>query len=107
MLIINYDYYYLGFYLNLFFNLNIIDMLLPESPSPVHDQAVVLSTRQNPIIDPETQRRKDIEEFRLNLPITSYKEEIERLLDDQTFIIVTGETGSGKSTQLPQYVMDS
>lgn len=44
---------------------------------------------------------KDITDFRASLPITQFKDEIGRLLMDETFIIVTGETGSGKSTQLP------
>jgi len=41
-------------------------------------------------------------QLRSNLPITSRKQEIFRLLDKKDLIILEGETGSGKSTQLPQ-----
>jgi HrpA-like RNA helicase len=41
-------------------------------------------------------------QLRSNLPITSRKQEIFRLLDSKDLIILEGETGSGKSTQLPQ-----
>jgi ATP-dependent RNA helicase DHX8/PRP22 len=29
------------------------------------------------------------------------------MVSSNDFVIVTGDTGSGKSTQLPQYMMDS
>ena len=53
------------------------------------------------MIDPE------IEAFRKALPIYQYKEQIENIVKNNNFSIVTGDTGSGKSTQLPQYMMDS
>lgn len=45
--------------------------------------------------------------FREGLPIFQYKQKIENSLVDNSFLIVTGDTGSGKSTQLPQYMLDS
>lgn len=59
------------------------------------------------LLSPEEQKLKDMNDFRAGLPITQFKEEIGRILMDETFLIVTGETGSGKSTQLPQFVMDN
>uniref|UniRef100_A0ACB8G5C0 ATP-dependent RNA helicase tdrd9 n=1 Tax=Sphaerodactylus townsendi TaxID=933632 RepID=A0ACB8G5C0_9SAUR len=41
-----------------------------------------------------------------NLPISRYKEEIISLIENNSVVIVRGSTGSGKSTQLPQYVLD-
>lgn len=49
----------------------------------------------------------DIQAFRKGLPIHDYKSKIETTVKDNDFCIVTGDTGSGKSTQLPQYMMDS
>lgn len=49
----------------------------------------------------------DIQNFRKGLPIFEYREKIESTVRDSDFCIVTGDTGSGKSTQLPQYMMDS
>lgn len=39
-----------------------------------------------------------------DLPITSYKEEIILSIRSNPCVIVTGETGCGKTTQLPQYL---
>ena len=45
--------------------------------------------------------------FRKALPIYQYQEKIVNAVRDNDYLIVTGDTGSGKSTQLPQYMMDS
>ncbi len=56
---------------------------------------------------------EDAEEYELlqkqraNLPIFVYKDEIISALNDTQFLILVGETGSGKSTQLAQFVVDS
>lgn len=49
----------------------------------------------------------DMQHFRRGLPIFEYKEKIEKTVKESDFCIVTGDTGSGKSTQLPQYMIDS
>lgn len=45
--------------------------------------------------------------FQKSLPIYSYKELILNEIEKCQFIIVQAETGSGKSTQLPQYLMQA
>lgn len=42
----------------------------------------------------------------MNLPINNYKNEIIDTVRNHTFTIVTAETGSGKSTQVPQFLME-
>ncbi|XP_071069675.1 ATP-dependent RNA helicase TDRD9 isoform X2 [Dasypus novemcinctus] len=42
----------------------------------------------------------------LDLPINRCKEEVISLIESNSVVIVHGATGSGKSTQLPQYVLD-
>ncbi|KAL6942558.1 hypothetical protein ACO0QE_003737 [Hanseniaspora vineae] len=39
------------------------------------------------------------------LPITKYREELLQAVKDNQVLIVVGETGSGKTTQLPKYLM--
>ncbi|WP_040976334.1 ATP-dependent RNA helicase HrpA [Necropsobacter massiliensis] len=48
------------------------------------------SAVQNPLVFPD------------NLPVSQRKEEIQRLIAEHQVIIVAGETGSGKTTQLPK-----
>ncbi len=38
------------------------------------------------------------------LPIYQHKDKLIQAVKENTFLIVTGETGSGKTTQLPQYL---
>lgn len=41
-----------------------------------------------------------------NLPITKCREEIVDLIESQPVTVIHGETGSGKTTQVAQYIMD-
>jgi len=48
-----------------------------------------------------------IEEFRKSLPIYQFRRElIETVLKNQ-FTVITGDTGSGKTTQIPQYFIEA
>ena len=40
------------------------------------------------------------------LPITEFRDHIVQLVKDHLYCIVTGETGSGKSTQIAQFMVD-
>ncbi|XP_067847822.1 ATP-dependent RNA helicase TDRD9 [Heptranchias perlo] len=40
------------------------------------------------------------------LPITKYREQLVDLVENNSVVIIRGATGSGKSTQLPQYILD-
>ncbi|KAF6770990.1 hypothetical protein AHF37_10376 [Paragonimus kellicotti] len=48
-----------------------------------------------------------VEQQRQHLPIFTWRSHFLYLLEHNRVLIVTGETGSGKSTQLPQYVYES
>ncbi|TGZ66585.1 hypothetical protein CRM22_005256 [Opisthorchis felineus] len=48
-----------------------------------------------------------IEQQRQHLPVFSWRSSILYLLETNRVLIITGETGSGKSTQLPQYVYEA
>lgn len=45
-----------------------------------------------------------IEETRKNLPIYAYREQFLEALAEYQILVIVGETGSGKTTQLPQYL---
>ncbi len=40
------------------------------------------------------------------LPTLEYKERILRAVNDNSIVLVTGQTGCGKTTQVPQYILD-
>lgn len=42
-----------------------------------------------------------------NLPIYQHKSKLIQAVKDNSFLVVTGETGSGKTTQLPQYLHEA
>jgi len=50
---------------------------------------------------------KELQKTRCSLPIFKQKEEFLKLVRENQVVIVVGETGSGKSTQMPQYIRDA
>eukprot|EP01035_Chromulina_nebulosa_P018534 gene18534-24253_t len=48
-----------------------------------------------------------LQEGRNNLPIFQSKAEILEMIDRYQIILISGETGSGKTTQIPSYILDS
>ena len=46
-------------------------------------------------------------EFKKSLPIYNKKVEIISSIKNSNILIITGETGSGKTTQLPQYILEA
>ena len=44
--------------------------------------------------------------IRNKLPIDEFREELLKTIKDNLFCVITGETGSGKSTQIPQFMVD-
>ncbi|CEG75130.1 Putative Pre-mRNA-splicing factor ATP-dependent RNA helicase DHX16 [Rhizopus microsporus] len=58
-------------------------------------------------IDEAERRAKSIEEIRKSLPIYQYRDELIQAINDYQVLIIVGETGSGKTTQLPQYLYEA
>ena len=50
---------------------------------------------------------KSILETRRSLPVFAYREELLQAVEDYQTIIIVGETGSGKTTQIPQYLVEA
>ncbi|MES1920954.1 hypothetical protein MHBO_002555 [Bonamia ostreae] len=57
--------------------------------------------------DLKKERKKTLEAVRKSLPIFSRKKDFLSLLEKQQILIVLGETGSGKTTQIPQYLAEA
>ncbi|KAL4546348.1 hypothetical protein Ndes2526B_g01575 [Nannochloris sp. 'desiccata'] len=48
-----------------------------------------------------------IQEGRRNLPMFPYREELLKAIEEHQILIIVGETGSGKTTQIPQYLFEA
>ncbi|CAL9682575.1 unnamed protein product [Knipowitschia caucasica] len=55
---------------------------------------------------PRRRSPTDIDSFRCALPVYERHEEIVTLIRENRVILVVGETGSGKTTQIPQFLLD-
>jgi pre-mRNA-splicing factor ATP-dependent RNA helicase DHX16 len=58
-------------------------------------------------LDAAEQRQKSLQETRASLPIAAYREDFLKAFEQSQILVVVGETGSGKTTQLPQYIKEA
>jgi pre-mRNA-splicing factor ATP-dependent RNA helicase DHX15/PRP43 len=56
---------------------------------------------------PFSSRYYSILEARTKLPVYQFKDQVLKSLEDNQIIVVEGETGSGKTTQIPQFFLDA
>lgn len=64
---------------------------------------IILHSKTNPLTNASfSSKYYDILETRKKLPVFARLDELEEALDKNQVIIVEGETGSGKTTQIPQ-----
>lgn len=52
----------------------------------------------------KSRRSKFVNMDKFELPIRDYRRKLVRAVEENDFLVVVGETGSGKTTQLPQYL---
>uniref|UniRef100_UPI0037E88EAD 3'-5' RNA helicase YTHDC2 isoform X2 n=1 Tax=Semicossyphus pulcher TaxID=241346 RepID=UPI0037E88EAD len=55
---------------------------------------------------PRRRSPSELDAFRRSLPVHERQEEILTLIREHRVLLVLGETGSGKTTQIPQFVLD-
>ncbi|AET37866.1 DEAH-box RNA-dependent ATPase PRP2 Ecym_2113 [Eremothecium cymbalariae DBVPG len=54
----------------------------------------------------EIEHTQSMKAARKSLPVYSFREELLKAINEHQVLIVVGETGSGKTTQLPQYLVE-
>lgn len=56
----------------------------------------------------ETEKKyQTLQQTRESLPVFAYRKELLEAMEEHQILIVVGETGSGKTTQLPQYIHEA
>ncbi|XP_007238873.2 pre-mRNA-splicing factor ATP-dependent RNA helicase DHX16 [Astyanax mexicanus] len=67
-------------------------------------------TQSEKDIEPELsqaeKQKQSIQEVRRSLPVFPYRQDLLNAIRDHQILVIEGETGSGKTTQIPQYLME-
>lgn len=91
---------------------------IPESALPVRDRAAeeeplpleLQVTEGNPYrkaFSVQVDRPEDVQEARLKLPVVGEEQKIMEAIHNNSAIVIWGATGSGKTTQLPQFLFEA
>lgn len=51
-------------------------------------------------------QRLSIQEVRRSLPVFPFRQDLLAAIEEHQVLIIEGETGSGKTTQIPQYLVE-
>eukprot|EP00771_Trimastix_marina_P002999 gnl/Trimastix_PCT/4180.p1 GENE.gnl/Trimastix_PCT/4180~~gnl/Trimastix_PCT/4180.p1 ORF type:complete len:1060 (-),score=248.51 gnl/Trimastix_PCT/4180:118-3297(-) len=82
------------------------ERLVPGEDGTLDMRPHHLREEKKPKLSKRERQQRSIQETRLNLPIYASKEKLRRAVDANQVIIVEAETGSGKTTQIPQYLVE-
>ncbi|XP_005179774.1 pre-mRNA-splicing factor ATP-dependent RNA helicase DHX16 [Musca domestica] len=64
-------------------------------------------TSKEPELSEAERKRMTIEETKKSLPVYPFKEDLIAAIKEHQILIIEGETGSGKTTQIPQYLVEA
>ena len=78
----------------------------PASIPSMHDKSQQVQNQQQQRTVMRIQRPAEVEAKRLDLPVSAMEFEIMDAIRNNDVTIICGETGSGKSTQIPQYLYE-
>ncbi|KAG5651047.1 hypothetical protein H0H81_010081, partial [Sphagnurus paluster] len=83
-----------------------IQFVMDARPSDINPMTAAEKLLQSQIEAAE-KRAQSIEETRKSLPIYAFKDQLIEAVREHQILIVVAETGSGKTTQLPQYLHEA
>ncbi|KAL0100806.1 hypothetical protein PUN28_019294 [Cardiocondyla obscurior] len=79
-----------------------------KSVEEVQQQNVVHTPKiHTPVVFIPVNRKPEIQAVRLKLPVVAEEQVIVETINENPIVIITGETGSGKTTQVPQFLYEA
>lgn len=60
-----------------------------------------------PEVSDMQKKKMSLQDTRRSLPIFPFREDLLQAVEEHQILIVEGETGSGKTTQIPQYLFEA
>ncbi|EGW31639.1 uncharacterized protein SPAPADRAFT_139926 [Spathaspora passalidarum NRRL Y-27907] len=88
-------------------NANDYEFVFDESQFVTYDEADILPGDEDDQVASPSSASDEMAELRKNLPVYAYRQDFLNTLETNQVLIVVGETGSGKTTQLPQYLYEA
>uniref|UniRef100_A0A8D2P7R4 Activating signal cointegrator 1 complex subunit 3 n=1 Tax=Zosterops lateralis melanops TaxID=1220523 RepID=A0A8D2P7R4_ZOSLA len=79
----------------------------PAAPSAPVPQAAPSRAPCQPAVFIPVDRTPEIQEARLKLPILAEEQVVMEAINENPIVIICGETGSGKTTQVPQFLYEA
>ncbi|XP_034490837.1 probable ATP-dependent RNA helicase kurz [Drosophila innubila] len=76
-------------------------------PAPKAATKPTIPSYQHQTVFVPVHRTDEVQASRLRLPILAEEQQVMELINEHPIVIVAGETGSGKTTQLPQFLYEA
>ncbi|KAJ8951390.1 hypothetical protein NQ318_009954 [Aromia moschata] len=77
-----------------------------NSDTETNDKKTEKAAQVKPAVYVDVIRNEEIQKARLKLPILAEEQQIMELINENSVVILAGETGSGKTTQVPQFLYE-